>query len=67
MSTASGMGPAPAVAADGPRRVSDVDTLARLIKRATNGRSWCSTRPATIAAYLIAHGITVPDQSEGNG
>lgn len=36
------------------------DQLARLIKRAAQGRSWCSTRPLTIAQYLVANGVTLP-------
>jgi len=31
--------------------------LALLIKAAPAGRSWCSTRPITIARYLLAHGV----------
>lgn len=34
--------------------------LARLIKRSHVGRGWCSTTPATIALYLLAHGVTLP-------
>lgn len=38
--------------------------LARLIKRAAQTRGWCSTRPATIARYLLAHGVTLPTRED---
>lgn len=43
---------------------TDEAELARLIKRATEGRSWCSTRPLTIARYLLARGVTLPTEEE---
>lgn len=43
----------------------DAELLARLIKRATRGRGWCSTPPLAIARYLLMQGVALPDQSEG--
>lgn len=43
-------------------RPDDVQTaqLARLIKRSTNGRGWCSTSPLMVARYLLSQGVTLP-------
>ena len=41
-------------------REEQAAALARLIKRSSQGTSWCSTQPLTIARYLLTHGVLLP-------